>query len=109
MSSPKVLVLRAPGINCERETHFAFARAGASPVDGRWSVVAPAATELVLPVLPWAPATLQPSSGDTTGTSVRLVGGSDGYPGLRAFALTPSLDRFAGPGRLITSGLAVAE
>lgn len=87
----------------------AFARAGASPVDGRWSVVAPAATELVLPVLPWAPAELQPSSGDTTGTSVRLVGGSDGYPGLRAFALTPSLDRFAGPGRLITSGLAVAE
>jgi phosphoribosylformylglycinamidine synthase I len=28
MSSPKVLVLRAPGINCERETHHAFARAG---------------------------------------------------------------------------------
>ena len=26
MSSPKVLVLRAPGINCERETHHAFAR-----------------------------------------------------------------------------------
>ncbi|MEO6596131.1 MAG: phosphoribosylformylglycinamidine synthase subunit PurQ [Planctomycetota bacterium] len=31
MSSPKVLVLRAPGINCERETHHAFARAGGSP------------------------------------------------------------------------------
>ena len=31
MSSPKVLVLRAPGINCERETHFAFARAGGEP------------------------------------------------------------------------------
>lgn len=31
MSSPKVLVLRAPGINCERETHFAFARAGGTP------------------------------------------------------------------------------
>ena len=31
MSAPKVLVLRAPGINCERETHHAFARAGAAP------------------------------------------------------------------------------
>ncbi|HEX6811184.1 MAG TPA: phosphoribosylformylglycinamidine synthase subunit PurQ [Planctomycetota bacterium] len=31
MSSPKVLVLRAPGINCERETHHAFQRAGGSP------------------------------------------------------------------------------
>ena len=31
MSAPKVLVLRAPGINCERETHHAFARAGGSP------------------------------------------------------------------------------
>lgn len=31
MSSPKVLVLRAPGINCERETHHAFARAGGAP------------------------------------------------------------------------------
>jgi len=31
MSSPKVLVLRAPGINCERETHHAFARAGGTP------------------------------------------------------------------------------
>ena len=31
MSSPKVLVLRAPGINCERETHHAFASAGGSP------------------------------------------------------------------------------
>jgi phosphoribosylformylglycinamidine synthase subunit PurQ / glutaminase len=31
VSAPKVLVLRAPGINCERETHHAFARAGGSP------------------------------------------------------------------------------
>ncbi len=31
MSAPKILVLRAPGINCERETHHAFARAGGSP------------------------------------------------------------------------------
>ncbi len=31
MSSPKVLVLRAPGINCERETHHAFTRAGGTP------------------------------------------------------------------------------
>lgn len=31
MSGPKVLVLRAPGINCERETHHAFARAGGEP------------------------------------------------------------------------------
>jgi phosphoribosylformylglycinamidine synthase subunit PurQ / glutaminase len=31
MSAPRVLVLRAPGINCERETHFAFARAGGAP------------------------------------------------------------------------------
>lgn len=31
MSAPKVLVLRAPGINCERETADAFARAGALP------------------------------------------------------------------------------
>ncbi len=29
MSAPAVLVLRAPGINCERETHHAFERAGA--------------------------------------------------------------------------------
>ncbi len=28
MKPPKVLVLRAPGINCERETQFAFQRAG---------------------------------------------------------------------------------
>ena len=35
MSAPRVLVLRAPGINCERETHHAFARAGgALPRDG---------------------------------------------------------------------------
>jgi phosphoribosylformylglycinamidine synthase I len=31
MSSPRVLVLRAPGINCERETSDAFARAGGTP------------------------------------------------------------------------------
>ena len=31
MSAPRVLVLRAPGINCERETHHAFARAGGDP------------------------------------------------------------------------------
>lgn len=31
MSSPRALILRAPGINCERETHHAFARAGAVP------------------------------------------------------------------------------
>src|SRR5690606_34523276 len=30
MSNPKALILRAPGINCERETHHAFERAGAS-------------------------------------------------------------------------------
>ena len=29
MSAPRALVLRAPGINCERETHHAFERAGA--------------------------------------------------------------------------------
>ena len=31
MSTPKTLVLRAPGINCERETFDAFARAGSAP------------------------------------------------------------------------------
>jgi phosphoribosylformylglycinamidine synthase len=31
MTAPRVLVLRAPGINCERETHFAFRRAGGVP------------------------------------------------------------------------------
>lgn len=31
MSAPKVLVLRAPGINCERETLHAFERAGGAP------------------------------------------------------------------------------
>jgi phosphoribosylformylglycinamidine synthase subunit PurQ / glutaminase len=31
MSSPKILVLRAPGINCERETLHAFTRAGGAP------------------------------------------------------------------------------
>nr|MCU0867932.1 phosphoribosylformylglycinamidine synthase subunit PurQ [Planctomycetota bacterium] len=31
MSAPKVLILRAPGINCERETHHAFTRAGGAP------------------------------------------------------------------------------
>ena len=30
--SPRVLVLRAPGTNCERETAFAFEAAGAEPV-----------------------------------------------------------------------------
>jgi phosphoribosylformylglycinamidine synthase len=30
MSAPKVMVLRAPGINCERETFHAFQRAGGS-------------------------------------------------------------------------------
>ena len=29
MSTPKALILRAPGINCERETHHAYERAGA--------------------------------------------------------------------------------
>jgi phosphoribosylformylglycinamidine synthase len=31
MNAPKCLILRAPGINCERETHHAFARAGGAP------------------------------------------------------------------------------
>ena len=31
MSAPRAMILRAPGINCERETHHAFARAGARP------------------------------------------------------------------------------
>ncbi|MGE3171208.1 MAG: phosphoribosylformylglycinamidine synthase subunit PurQ [Planctomycetota bacterium] len=31
MTAPRILVLRAPGINCERETHFAFRRAGGAP------------------------------------------------------------------------------
>jgi len=31
MTAPKVLVLRAPGINCERETQHAFGRAGGAP------------------------------------------------------------------------------
>jgi phosphoribosylformylglycinamidine synthase len=31
MTKPTVLVLRAPGINCERETFDAFARVGAQP------------------------------------------------------------------------------
>ncbi len=31
MSAPRILVLRAPGINCERETHHAIARAGGDP------------------------------------------------------------------------------
>ncbi|MGI9444573.1 MAG: phosphoribosylformylglycinamidine synthase subunit PurQ, partial [Rubripirellula sp.] len=30
MTSPRVLVLRAPGTNCDEETGFAFERAGAS-------------------------------------------------------------------------------
>ena len=31
MTAPKVLVLRVPGINCERETHHAFGLAGGAP------------------------------------------------------------------------------
>jgi phosphoribosylformylglycinamidine synthase len=31
MAAPKVLVLRAPGINCERETYHAFELAGGAP------------------------------------------------------------------------------
>ncbi|MBK8977483.1 MAG: phosphoribosylformylglycinamidine synthase subunit PurQ [Planctomycetes bacterium] len=31
MKTPRALILRAPGINCERETFDAFARAGAAP------------------------------------------------------------------------------
>lgn len=31
MAAPRVLVLRAPGINCERETHHAFGLAGGAP------------------------------------------------------------------------------
>src|SRR5688572_20976087 len=31
MATPKVLVLRAPGANCDLETEFAFAQAGAAP------------------------------------------------------------------------------
>lgn len=31
MAAPKVLVLRVPGINCERETHHAFGLAGGAP------------------------------------------------------------------------------
>ena len=30
MSAPKALILRAPGINCERETYDAHERAGAN-------------------------------------------------------------------------------
>ncbi len=30
--SPKVLVLRAPGVNCDEETAYAFAQAGATPL-----------------------------------------------------------------------------
>src|SRR5262245_58389011 len=29
MATPRVLILRAPGANCDRETQFAFERAGA--------------------------------------------------------------------------------
>src|SRR5579871_4699831 len=29
MATPKVLVLRAPGSNCDQEAHFAFEKAGA--------------------------------------------------------------------------------
>ena len=31
MAAPKVLVLRAPGINCERESYHAFELAGGAP------------------------------------------------------------------------------
>ena len=31
MAKPKVLILRAPGANCDHETQFAFEQAGASP------------------------------------------------------------------------------
>lgn len=31
MASPRVLILRAPGTNCDRETAFAFEQAGGSP------------------------------------------------------------------------------
>ena len=31
MAAPRVLVLRAPGINCERESHHAFELAGGAP------------------------------------------------------------------------------
>lgn len=31
MASPKVFILRAPGSNCDMETHFAFEKAGARP------------------------------------------------------------------------------
>ena len=31
MAAPKVLVLRAPGINCERECYHAFEMAGGAP------------------------------------------------------------------------------
>ena len=31
MATPRVLVLRAPGANCDAETHFAFEMAGAAP------------------------------------------------------------------------------
>jgi phosphoribosylformylglycinamidine synthase subunit PurQ / glutaminase len=32
MATPRVLILRAPGTNCDEETAFAFQRAGATPV-----------------------------------------------------------------------------
>src|SRR5207249_4953153 len=31
MASPRVLILRAPGANCDGETHYAFELAGALP------------------------------------------------------------------------------
>lgn len=31
MAKPKVLILRAPGANCDHETHFAFEQAGGEP------------------------------------------------------------------------------
>lgn len=36
MPSPRVLILRAPGTNCDEETAFAFAQAGAAPE--RWHI-----------------------------------------------------------------------
>lgn len=32
MTQPQVLILRAPGTNCDQETAFAFSRAGANPI-----------------------------------------------------------------------------
>jgi phosphoribosylformylglycinamidine synthase len=37
MGSPRVLILRAPGTNCDRETAFAFEQAGATPERVHWN------------------------------------------------------------------------